>query len=93
MLEAGPSERMRPMKHFLMGGIGESNLEYLSFEGAEFFRQEDLDQLIDILVLSHLPLKELVISMGWHEVSLNHKQGIRDSELKKRPYTLHVTHF
>ena len=76
MLEAGPSERMRPMKQFLMGGIGESNLEYLSFKEAEFFRQEDLDQLIDILVLSHLPLKELVISMGWHEVSLNHKQGI-----------------
>ena len=76
MLEAGPSERMRPMKHFLMGGIGESNLEYLSFEKAQIFHQEELDQLIDILVLSQLPLKELVISMGWHEVSLNHKQGI-----------------
>ena len=58
----------------------------MKYVATEFFHQEDLDQLIDILVLSNLSLKELVISMGWHEVSLNHKRGIRDSELNKRPH-------
>ena len=66
-----------------MDGVGESNLEFLSFDGAEITDQKQLDQFIHIIILSNLPLKELVISIGWHEVSLNHKQGILDSELKK----------
>ena len=66
------------IKRLLVGGIEKSNLECLYLKEAIISDQEELDKLIDIIVSSHLPLKEIALTFSNCDVSLTHKPGIRE---------------